>query len=157
MQRGIEQQNQKSIQMELRAAHERMAAMCLEKYGPEFLGDFLHWLGYYASKLIDIGKSGRMEKTSAPDQGPQIYQLHVRNGEPFYRSTYSTVQFDAPNGRLISCHAVEGNHRNIDLAPLPTMSGIGAVWIDRTMPLTAKETASEVIREIVNRIDSGGW
>lgn len=157
MQRVIERQSQANLQAELLSTQERLAEMCMETYGPTFVGDFLHWLRHYVGKLIDIEKSGGMEVTSTPKEGPQIYQVRVRNGAPFFRSSYSTVQFNLPNVRFISCHAVEGSHRNIDLAPLPTMDGIGAIWPDQVMPLTAKQTASEVIREIVNRIDSREW
>jgi hypothetical protein len=157
MQKGLEKQGEARLRAELRSAKERLAEMCLERFEAEFLSDLLRWLRHFSKKLADIGMEGRIAETSTPREGPQIYQVSVRNGPPFFRSTYSTIQFNVPKVRLITCHAVEGTDRNINLAPLPTMDGIGAIWPDRMMPLSAEETASEIVREIVNRVDSTGW
>jgi hypothetical protein len=148
-----ERESQRSTQAKLRLAQERGAALLIEKYGPEFWRDFLHFLQFNVDALPRIGMSGRVAKVSAPEQGPQIYQVHVRGEEPFFLNTYSTVQFDLSSGKAIHCLAVEGGARSIHLVPSPSMAGIGAIWTELVIPLNAQQTAEQIVQEIVDRIN----
>jgi hypothetical protein len=153
MKKRQEREAHRSTQAKLRLAQDHAAELLIEKHRPEFWKTFLHYLRFNVDALPNMGMSGRVAEVSAPEQGPQIYQVRVRGEGPFFRDTYSTIQFDLSCGKAIHCVSVKGESRSIPLVVLPTMEEVGASWLDRVMPLNPQQTAEEVFQEIVNRIN----
>lgn len=138
----------------LLAADERLAEMAIESYSGQFCLDFVRELQFNLG-CVD-GLTCTVKPLAASDIGPQVYTVMVRRQAPSWRGICSTIQFNRPSANSILIHPTlpEGiKDWHIPIVSLSKGEGVGGMWTDQIMPLSAAQIAELVAEGMVEYVD----